>query len=46
MEMFHIVTRMVAYITIARGLDKNGNEVTIDHINHATDGGLGIKNSY
>ncbi|CAO3645253.1 unnamed protein product [Cunninghamella blakesleeana] len=40
MEMFHIVTRMAAYTTIAKGLDKNGNEISIDHINHSIDGGL------
>ncbi|CAO3645249.1 unnamed protein product [Cunninghamella blakesleeana] len=39
-EMFYVVTRMVALTTIARGLDKNGNEISIDHLTHAVDGGL------
>ncbi|CAO3623133.1 unnamed protein product [Cunninghamella echinulata] len=39
MEMFHNVTRLAAYTTIAPPLDKNGNEVPIDMTNVA-DGGL------
>ncbi|CAO3644755.1 unnamed protein product [Cunninghamella blakesleeana] len=39
-EMFHFVTRMVALTTIARGLDKNGNEISIDPLTHVVDGGL------
>ncbi|CAO3645431.1 unnamed protein product [Cunninghamella blakesleeana] len=40
MEMFHIVTRMIAYTTIAKPLDKNGNEITIDPFEDSVDGGL------
>ncbi|CAO3645241.1 unnamed protein product [Cunninghamella blakesleeana] len=39
-EMFYVVTRMVALTSIAKGLDKNGNEITIDPLVHVVDSSL------